>query len=249
MDLKDSISIEDLSAVAEEGQSTNIDNEYSFSRNKPLAMSTVARGNGAFDQSNQLLKPREVTGSKSEQLLSRQDDSLLSQNDWGQPPYGIGSGGYEASRNSSLGLIQVDAMSDLTGSEFNLYMPGMDQTKTGNRSVQGSSSTENKTGTTLQSSSQGNSLGNSQHISDNQPAFFRHDVDTVKKKPSDKPAPVPEGPVRQSLVFQEMFSNQHDGDVTVPEVNIDEELMQLDDDFSDFDDTGIEDVDCDKKGR
>lgn len=46
MDLKDSISIEDLSAVAEEGQSTNIDNEYSFSRNKPLAMSTVARGNG-----------------------------------------------------------------------------------------------------------------------------------------------------------------------------------------------------------
>lgn len=62
---------------------------------------------------------------------------------------------------------------DLTGSEFNLYMPGMDQTKSGNRSVQGSSSTENKTGTTLQSSSQGNSLGNSQHISDNQPAFFR----------------------------------------------------------------------------
>lgn len=44
----------------------------------------------AFDQSNQLLKPREVTGSKSEQLLSRQDDSLLSQNDWGHPPYGIG---------------------------------------------------------------------------------------------------------------------------------------------------------------
>jgi hypothetical protein len=37
MDLKDSISIEDVSAVAEEGQATNIDNEYSFSRNKQFS--------------------------------------------------------------------------------------------------------------------------------------------------------------------------------------------------------------------
>lgn len=45
MDSRESIGIEDLSAVAEEGQTTNIDNEYSFTRNKPLAMSTVAREN------------------------------------------------------------------------------------------------------------------------------------------------------------------------------------------------------------
>ena len=79
--------------------------------------------------------------------------------------------------------------------------------------------------------------------------IFRHDVETVKKRPSDKPAPIPEGSVRQSLVFKEMFSGQHDGDVTLPEVNLDnEELNQLDDDFSDFNDTGIEDIEEENKG-
>ena len=46
-----------------------------------------------------------------------------------------------------------------------------------------------------------------------------------------------------------MFSGQHDGDVTLPEVNLDnEELNQLDDDFSDFNDTGIEDIEEENKG-
>lgn len=80
------------------------------------------------------------------------------------------------------------------------------------------------------------------------PVPCRHDIDTVKKKPSEKPAPIPEGPVRQSLVFKEMFSGQQDGDVTLPEVNIDDELKELDDDFGDFDDTGVEDLEPDPKG-
>lgn len=78
--------------------------------------------------------------------------------------------------------------------------------------------------------------------------LYRHDVDTVKKKPSEKPATIPEGPVRQSLVFREMFSGHQDGDVTLPEVNIDDELKELDDDFGDFDETGVEDVEVDLKG-
>ena len=46
-----------------------------------------------------------------------------------------------------------------------------------------------------------------------------------------------------------MFSGQHDGDVTLPEVNLDnEELNLLDDDFSDFNDTGIEDIEEENKG-
>jgi hypothetical protein len=44
----------------------------------------------ALDQSNLLSRPREVTGSKSEELVPRKDDSLLSQNSWGPPPYGMG---------------------------------------------------------------------------------------------------------------------------------------------------------------
>lgn len=44
----------------------------------------------ALDQSNPLSRPREVTGSKSEELVPRKDDSLLSQNSWGPPPYGMG---------------------------------------------------------------------------------------------------------------------------------------------------------------
>lgn len=46
-----------------------------------------------------------------------------------------------------------------------------------------------------------------------------------------------------------MFSGQQDGDVTLPEVNLDnEELNMLDDDFSDFNDTGIEDIEEENKG-
>lgn len=44
----------------------------------------------ALDQSNPLSRPREVTGSKSEELVPRKDDSLLSQISWGPPPYGMG---------------------------------------------------------------------------------------------------------------------------------------------------------------
>lgn len=46
-----------------------------------------------------------------------------------------------------------------------------------------------------------------------------------------------------------MFSGQQDGDITLPEVNIDnEELNLLDDDFSDFNDTGIEDIEEENQG-
>ena len=44
----------------------------------------------AIDQSNLQIKPRDVTGSRSDELLQKSDDSLLSQNPWDPPPYGIG---------------------------------------------------------------------------------------------------------------------------------------------------------------
>lgn len=64
---------------------------------------------------------------------------------------------------------------DLNGSEFNLFMPGMDKTKGDTRSVQGSSSNESKTGTLLQSASNASSLQSSSQggMGDSQTAFFR----------------------------------------------------------------------------
>ncbi|XP_060078039.1 uncharacterized protein LOC132557559 [Ylistrum balloti] len=170
----------------------------------------------AFDQSPKI-SPRDITGSRSLQCTAKVQEPFES---WsGMQQFPDVKKDDLTSRNSSLGLIQVDGMSDLSSSVFTLHTSPRDV-------VEG----------VPPSKSHGNQSSSQRSHSDSRNNWLRPDIDTVKKKPSIVPAPAPQGEVRQSLVFSEaMLGTDNDADVTIPEIQfMEDELNQLDADFSYF---------------
>ncbi|XP_021379779.1 uncharacterized protein LOC110467151 [Mizuhopecten yessoensis] len=185
----------------------------------------------AFDQSPKL-SPREVTESRSLQNAAKTHEPLET---WsGLEQFPDMKKDYATSRNSSLGLIQVDGMSDLSTSVFALHTSPQDVVE----EVQ-------------PSQSQGSQRSSQRNHSDSRNNWLRPDIDTVKKKPSLMPAPAPHGEVRQSLVFSEaLLGGDNDADVTIPEIQfMEDELNQLDADFSYFDEADGSGSDEDTPGK
>ncbi|XP_033755501.1 uncharacterized protein LOC117338316 isoform X2 [Pecten maximus] len=185
----------------------------------------------AFDQSPKL-SPREVTGSRSLQSAAKVPEPFETWSGMGKFPDMKKDD--LTSRNSSLGLIQVDGMSDLSSSVFTLHTSPRDDVEEVQPSI-----------------SQGSQSSSQRSHSDSKNDWLRPDIDTVKKKPTVMPATAPIGEVRQSLVFSEaILGAETDADVTIPEIQfMEDELNQLDADFSYFEEVNGSSSDEETPGK
>ncbi|XP_069112026.1 centrosomal protein of 192 kDa-like isoform X2 [Argopecten irradians] len=196
---------------------------------RPLAASTAARQAkpllGQSVKGGSFLDVDDSTSLSTDFDLPPQEQLRLSFNPTPKTSPPEKKDNYAVSRNSSLGLVHLDSMTDLSASMFNLNTsprePVAQPQPSSSRSSQSSSQT-----------------------------WLHPDIDTVKKKPTVMPMCEPVGEVRQSLVFSEALMGGDAADISVPEIKfMDDELNQLDADFSYFDEGNVSDSDAETPGK